>query len=131
MKKLVTIILVFLLMGCTTVKYVEVPSIQRDTVIQHNTLIERDTVFHSEKIIVTGDTVYITQFRYKEKKVYIEQTDTVIRTDSIPYPVPVVEEKEVIRYRTSGWGVLGWVLLIIGVAGFLYSKLKNVKNLMR
>lgn len=131
MKKLVTIILVFLLASCTTVKYVEVPSIQRDTIIHNNTLIQKDTVYQSEKIITVNDTVYVTQYKFRERTVFKEKTDTVIRTDSIPYPVPTPVEKIVYKKVVPGWCWLILSLTVLGIGAFLHRKLKGVRDALR
>ena len=81
-------------MSCKTItKTVEVPVevIKKEYI--HDTKIDsiyiRDSVDRWQK----GDTLYITKWHTKFK--YINRVDTIIKTDSIPKIVPVVEEIEV------------------------------------
>ena len=95
MKKLLFIVFtILMLMSCKTItKTVEVPVevIKKEYI--HDTKIDsiyiRDSVDRWQK----GDTLYITKWHTKFK--YINRVDTIIKTDSIPKIVPVVEEIEV------------------------------------
>lgn len=91
------VLLGWLLMGCTTTKYVPISSHTTDTlrITQHY----RDSIYLSDSIYVSDfvrdDTVYKTVDRWHTR--YVERTshDTLYqnRTDSIPVPVEV--EKKV------------------------------------
>jgi hypothetical protein len=91
------VLLGWLLMGCTTTKYVPIYRHTTDTVriTQHH----RDSIYLSDSIYVSDfvrdDTVYKTIDRWHTRYVERTRTDTLYqaRTDSIPLPYPV--EKKV------------------------------------
>jgi uncharacterized integral membrane protein len=111
------VIIVCLLSGCTTTKYVPVIEHTTDTLVQR--VVERDSIHVHDSIRVTekGDTVTIerwhTQFRdrWHHDSVYIAHHDT------IPQPYPVTEY--VARKRTT----FEWVLLAFGVLFIIASLL--------
>lgn len=131
MKKLVTIILVFLLASCTRTVYIPQVEVRTDSVVHTEFIHHRDTIYQSEKIVVAGDTVFIDRYKYKEKTVYKEVRDTTIRVDSIPYPVPTPVKVEVVKYRTPGWCWLILSLTVLGIGAFLHRKLKGVRDTLR
>lgn len=123
------VLLGWLLMGCTTTKYVSVPEVHEhwhhstDTIRQTDSIIDRQTTTIREVDSATM-AQYGIQMKDMQRAWLIEtnrlqrelsalrenHTDTVHERDSIPYPVEVV--KEVPRERST----VEWVLLI---AGFL------------
>ena len=131
MKKIVTIILVFLLASCTRTVYIPQVEVRTDSVSHTEYIHHRDTVYQSEKIVTINDTVYITKYKYVGKESSNVKTDTVIRTDSIPYPVEVPVEVEVIRYRTPGWVWCFFIMLAVGIAGFIWHRIKAVRDALR
>lgn len=64
-------------------------------------------------VLARGDTVFIHRDRWRDRIHTLH--DTVVRTDSIPYPVEVVRsEKRIPRlYRWSLWVAIGALLLLI------------------
>lgn len=98
-------LLLALLAGCSTTRYVPVEVVNwRDSV---RTIYQRDTIHQRDSVVVTcwqrGDTIY--QDRYKVQTIYRERArlDTIIvhRRDSVPYPVEVA--KEVVKYQLRWW----------------------------
>ena len=81
---------VVLLVGCTTTRYVPVPSVSIDSVYVDR--FHRDSVFvnHYSK----GDTVFVdkvvTKYKYKDRWRY--DTVAVVRTDSVQVPYPVEKD---------------------------------------
>lgn len=91
MKHIIVILLVLLgITGCKT-KYVSVPEhhthyVQKtDTLQKVDSILVKDSVFVSKK----GDTVIISRVLYRDRYKYLYRTqlDSVIKRDSIPYPV--------------------------------------------
>lgn len=87
------------LTGCKSVKYVPVTEYRDRYVSRTDTKLRVDSVYLHDSVAVymSGDTVFTTKTRYKDrlKYVYNTKTDTVAVHDSIPYPVKVeVERKE-------------------------------------
>lgn len=84
---------VVLLVGCTTTRYVPVPSVSVDSVYVDRWL--RDSVYLHDSVFVNqwkkGDTVFIdkvvTRYRYKDR--WRHDTVAVVRTDSVRVPYPI------------------------------------------
>ena len=78
--------------SCTTTKYVTVPEYHTDTLIvtQH----QRDSIHVHDSIHVTerGDTVRIETWHIKDVEREVHDTLYQSKTDSIPDPVPVIQE---------------------------------------
>ena len=87
---------VVLLVGCTTTRYVPVPSVSVDSVYVDRWL--RDSVYLHDSVFVNrwtqGDTVYVdkvmTRYKYKDRWRY--DTISVLRTDSVQAPYPVAKD---------------------------------------
>ncbi len=87
---------VVLLFGCTTTRYVPVPSVSVDSVYVDRWL--RDSVYLRDSVFVNqwvkGDTVFvdkvITKYKYKDRWRY--DTVAVVRTDSVQVPYPVEKD---------------------------------------
>jgi hypothetical protein len=94
--------------GCTRTVYVPKESVKieyRDRV-RIDSVVTRDSV----AVLKTGDTIYITRDRWRDK--YHLLRDTVSRVDSIPYPVEVVRQVKHIPalYRWSLWITIATLL---------------------
>lgn len=85
-----------LLFGCTTTRYVPVPSVSVDSVYVDRWL--RDSVYLKDSVFVNqwtqGDTVYrdkvVTKYKYKDRWRY--DTVAVVRTDSVRVPYPIEKD---------------------------------------
>ena len=81
---------VVLLVGCTTTRYVPVPSVSIDSVYVDRFLHDSVFVNHYSK----GDTVFVdkvvTKYKYKDRWRY--DTVAVVRTDSVQVPYPVEKD---------------------------------------
>lgn len=97
-------VLLSLLDGCQTTRYVTVPEVHHDTVriveSRRDSVWLHDSVFVSESL--RGDTVVLTTVRWRTQYRDRWRTDTVVRVrvDSVPYAVEVVKEVE---RRLSWW----------------------------
>lgn len=111
---------VCLLAGCKTVKFVTVPEyhtlykMRVDTVQRWDSVYFRDSVYIATK----GDTVYLTKTHWRERfrNIYHVKEDTVMQRDSIPVPYPV--EKPLTKWQLwkmdmGGWAMGVAVLLVI------------------
>ena len=112
---------VVLLAGCTTTRYVPVPSVSVDSVYVDRWL--RDSIYLHDSVYVhqwhERDTTWVEKVtvhtRYRDRW----RVDTILihRRDSVPYPVEVT--KEVVRYQLRWWQKpLVWLggLTLIGLA---------------
>lgn len=88
--------LLMLLSGCTTTRYVPVPSVNFDSVYVDRWL--RDSVYLHDSVFVNlhskGDTVFVdkvvTKYKYKDRLRY--DTVSVVRVDSVQVPYPVEKD---------------------------------------
>lgn len=125
------IILMFVLMvlgmlsGCTTTKYVSVPEYHTQYVVKSDTTVRYDSVRIHDSVYVyrNGDTVIVNKIAYRDRwqNVYRVKTDTIVKTDSIPYKVEKeLSSKERLYMKVGGWvcGSLMWVILL-AVIGWL------------
>jgi len=94
------VLLAWLLMGCTTTKYVPIPEYHNDTV--RVTQYQRDSIYMHDSVLVRqqGDTVTIDRWHTQYRDRW--HTDTIYksRVDSVPYKVEVVKE---IPAKLSWW----------------------------
>ena len=145
------VILACFMEGCRTERVVTVPEYHEAVAHQHDTLIQRDTVEQERKTIVREvDSTTMAEFgirlasaerawlvqtnelRREVSRLRESKTDTVVRHDSVPYPVevPVVKEveKPPNRWQRLSMRVGNAVLLLLGLSlagGFLYLLLRH------
>lgn len=109
---IITIVLVAILCSCKSIKYIEVPveveKIKTEYIVDHrvDSIYEKDSI----NIYSKSDTIFIYKERVQNKFIY--KTDTVIKTDSIPY---LVETKTV---TTKEVNILKWyqkILMYLGI----------------
>ena len=109
---IITIVLVTILCSCRSTKYIEIPveveKIKTEYIVDHrvDSIYEKDSI----NIYSKSDTIFIYKERVRNKFFY--KTDTVIKTDSIPY---LVETKTV---TTKEVNVLKWyqkILMYLGI----------------
>lgn len=90
---LLACLLITLLCGCKTVKYVPVETVRTDSVYVDRFM--RDSVYLKDSVFVNrwvvGDTVFVDKVvtRYKYKDRLRHDTVAVVRADSVQVPVPV------------------------------------------
>ena len=111
------VVIVWLLSGCTTTKYVPVIEHATDTLVQR--VVERDSIHVHDSIRVTekGDTVTIERWHTQFRDRWHHDSIYIAKQDSVPAPFPVTEYVE--RKRTT----FEWVLLAFGVLFIIASLL--------
>ena len=90
------LVIISLLVGCTTTRYVTVPSVSVDSVYadrwQHDSVYLLDSVFVNRWM--AGDTVFVdkvvTKYKYKDRWRY--DTMAVMKTDSVRVPYPIEKD---------------------------------------
>lgn len=111
MKNLLLTILVFLFLGCKSVKYVEVPvdrvKIEYKDRTKIDTLIQKDSIITQLK----GDTVFLEKYKYLYR--IKEVRDTVAKTDTITTVQTIEVEKKVNELKN--WQI---ILMVLG-GGFI------------
>lgn len=82
---------VLALVGCKTTRYVSVPEHHTRYVTRTDTLLKQDSIYVRDSVLVDrrGDTVFLSKVSYRDRYKYIYRTklDTIIKRDSIPFPV--------------------------------------------
>lgn len=87
---------VVLFAGCTTTRYVSVPSVSIDSVYVDRWL--RDSIYLHDSVYVNqrvkGDTVFVDKVvaKYKYKDRWRYDTVSVVRVDSVRVPYPVEKD---------------------------------------
>lgn len=114
MKKILFLLITFLLVGCKT--YIPVPEYHNVYVEKHDTLITRDSIFQKDSVYMwmQGDTVWKEKYsvlykdRWRDKIVYRDS----IRVDSVRVPMPVVTEKKMRWQDKAAYIGLGLVMSV-------------------
>ena len=124
-------VMLTLLFGCRSVKYVPVPSVSVDSVYVDRWL--RDSVYLNDSVFVNqyiqGDTVFVdklvTKYRYKDRWRY--DTVAVVRADSVRVPYPV--EKDLSWWqqtRLAAFPILTVAIIVLAfIIAWLVKKLKK------
>lgn len=117
---LLAILIVFLLTGCRT-KTILVPvdkvKIEYKERLRVDSIYNRDTV----KIYGRNDTIFKDVIKWRERF----RTDTlrIVKTDSIPYPVEVVREVNVLT-RWQRWRLNALNVLVLIIVVYLVIRIK-------
>ena len=108
---LLAILIVFLLTGCkaeTVLVPVEKVKIEYKDRLRIDSVYNRDTV----NIYERGDTVYLQTIKWRER--FKIDTVSVVKVDSIPYPVEVVREVNVLtKWQRLRLNALNIIVLVI------------------
>ena len=112
------LIVFFMLSSCRSVQHVVLTEKTEDvkrSAVKHTHSIYRD---RERVVFIKGDTIHITDSITIEKVRIRTRADTVLRVDSVPYPVEV----KVVEYKRSGydrfcsisfWSIVGLFILFI------------------
>lgn len=124
-------VMLVMLTGCRSVKYVPVTEYRDRYVSKTDSFIKTDSVYlhDSVSVFTKGGTVYMTKTRYKDRirLVYNTKTDTVAVHDSIPYPVKVEVEKRqsAIDKVLTGLGKIAGILFVVFTVLIVYSLVRK------
>ena len=130
MRSLLIAILIFIVVSCTTTKYVDRPVLVETVRTEYVNQLYKDSTFVHDSIdrFISGDTVH--QYKYKYIYKYFNRTDTVVKTDSIEVPVEIktTEVKEVNRIKgyQSFLMCFGFVFILI----LVYKVIKFIKTIL-
>lgn len=129
MKHIIAILLVLLgITGCKT-KYVSVPEYHTHYVQKKDTILKSDSVFVKDSVFIDrkGDTVIISKVLYRDRYKYLYRTrlDSIIKRDSIPYPVVRELTKNEQRLISIGkYSIVAIVTLCVVLVAFWYRNKK-------
>ena len=118
---LAVLIVISLLCGCKTVKYVPVETVRTDSVYVDR--FARDSVYLHDSVFVNrwtqGDTVFVdkvvTKYKYKDRWRF--DTVAVTRVDSVQVPYPV--EKELSWWEETRMHSFPILVAIVAVLAFI------------
>ena len=111
LKIILIILLLLIISGCKT-KEVLVPT--EKTVIEYRDRTFVDSVYNRDTLYLfaKNDTVYLQSIKWRER--FKIDTVSVVRVDSIPYPVEVVKEVNVLtKWQKIRLQLLNVIVLII------------------
>lgn len=132
MKRLIYIITIFLFSGiwftsCRT-QYVPIETVRieyrtRDSV-RYDSIYKHDSIFY----LIKGDTVYKYVRQVEYKYLFINRTDTILKTDSVQVPYPV--EKQLNRWQALKMELGGWAfgIGIVFILIFVKSLVNRLKE---
>ena len=110
---LLAILVVFLLTGCKT-KTVLVPV--KETKIEYRDRLRVDSIYNRDTVQIYGrnDTIFKDVIRWRER--FRIDTVSVVRIDSIPYPVEVILEVNKLtkwqRWRLTILNIIGGFIIV-------------------
>lgn len=121
------ILLMLMLIGCTTIKYVPVESVHTDSI--YISKIQVDSVYLHDSTIIrqVGDTIYHTEIKYKYKFKLLCDTFTDIQVDTITQVVEVdrpLSKWEQTKMELGGVAIGGVIFAIIALIVFILFKLR-------
>lgn len=124
------LVIISLLVGCTTTRYVTVPSVSVDSVYadrwQHDSVYLLDSVFVNRWM--AGDTVFVdkvvTKYKYKDRWRY--DTMAVVKTDSVQVPYPI--EKDLGWWERTRLGAFPVLIVVVVVLAFIVVWLVRMRR---
>ena len=111
MKKLLFMFLLYIVISCTTTKYIEIPV--EHTKIEYRDRIKYDSIYFKDSTVQKkeNDTIYLEIYKYLYKYKYLRDTINVV--DSIPVVTIQEVTKEV--NKLYNWQ---FILMVLG-GGFI------------
>ena len=128
MKKIASsLLLLILLVGCKSIRYVPVETTKTDSIYVSN--VERDSIYLLDSIYIRekNDTVYLERWRVKYVERLSRDTLWKERVDSIRVPHPVekpLTKWQSLKMRVGGYALGGASLLFLVLVGILIAKLR-------
>lgn len=128
MKVLPWILIILLcLAACRSIEYVPIETVRteyktRDS-IRYDSIYKHDSIFYAIK----GDSIYKYVKQMEYRYIFINRSDTVIKTDSVQIPYPVEKELtkwQKIKIELGGW-VFGGILIALLIVIWLVYKSKK------
>lgn len=111
-KIILIVLLLLIISGCKT-KEVLIPT--EKTVVEYRDQLRIDSVYNRDTLYLftKNDTVYLQSIKWRER--FKVDTVSVVRVDSIPYPVEVVREVNVLtkwqRLRLNALNIIAIIIV--------------------
>jgi hypothetical protein len=123
--------MLILLVSCKEIQYVTVPEVHTEYVYRDrvDSIKYHDSVYIKE--LVKGDSVIKIEYRYKDRYIYKQMLDTIIKCDTIVKAVEVPVEvkvprdytfKDKVMFKFAGFGIFCAFLILLYIA---YKVIKN------
>lgn len=112
--KIVIVLALVLLTGCTKTIYVPQTRTEYEYKERVDSLYIRDSIFVTEK--QKGDTIFINKYKERIREKVVMRNDTIIKTDSISYPVEVTKTEYKMSRFQSFFFAVGIAALVILIA---------------
>ena len=111
MKKLLLVFLLYIVISCTTTKYIEIPV--EHTKIEYRDRIKHDSIYLRDSTVQKNenDTIYLEKYKYLYEYKYLRDTINIV--DSIPVVTIQEVTKEV--NKLHNWQ---FILMVLG-GGFI------------
>lgn len=113
-KTIVVSIILFLFIGCSTIKYIPVDRVKTEYISRADTTIIKDSVFIDRW--KKADTVYLTKekfkYIYKVKTDTLHRVDTITKIRTVEVPVEYIPEIYKRSFTFSIIIILGFVILL-------------------
>ena len=125
MKRIIFLILIFALWGCT--KRIYIPVTNTITEVEYRDKFVRDSIYLSDSVLIEkkGDTVFNTKIKYKYISKFIKDTVSIRDSVYIEKTIEVVKEVNKLT-KWQRWRLnFRWVLLAGGI-GYIMIKIKNI-----
>ena len=117
--------------SCKEIQYVSVPEVHTEYVYRDrvDSVKYHDSVYIKE--LIKGDTVMKIEYRYKDRYIYKQMLDTIIKSDTIIKAVEVPVEvkvprdytfKDKVLFKFAGFGIFCAFLILLFIA---YKVIKN------
>ncbi len=125
MKKLILLIILFALFGCT--KRIYIPVTTTITEIEYRDKLVRDSIYFSDSVLIErkGDTVFNTKIKYKYISKYVKDTVNILDSVYIEKPIEVIKyENRLTKWQR--WRLNFLWLMIAGGLGYVIIKIKRL-----
>ena len=118
MRQTIFILWVLLLCACSRVQYVPVREVERRIEYRDSVRYDSIHVADSTYLRVSPDTVYQYRLRTEYRYLFLNQTDTILRHDTVQVPVPVerrLSRWEQVKMDFGGMAIGGSIVIVSAI----------------
>ena len=118
MRQTIFILWVLLMCACSRVQYVPVREVERRIEYRDSVRYDSIHVTDSTYLRVSPDTVYQYRLRTEYRYLFLNQTDTILRHDTVQVPVPVerrLSRWEQVKMDFGGMAIGGLIVIVSAI----------------
>lgn len=118
MRQTIFILWVLLLCACSRVQYVPVREVERRIEYRDSVRYDSIHVADSTYLRISPDTVYQYRLRTEYRYLFLNQTDTILRHDTVQVPVPVERQLsrwEQVKMDFGGMAIGGLIVIVSAI----------------